>query len=136
MPRRTVARYGPDPIDKHVGSRIRLKRTLLGLSQTTVAETLGLTFQQLQKYESGTNRVSASKLFHLAASLGVDPNFFFEGLSNSGEPVTLDAAPDMTRTMLEIAKNLSGLPPEVIASTATSIRLLSKAFKAARTPAS
>jgi transcriptional regulator with XRE-family HTH domain len=68
----------PRPIDVHVGSRIRLRRTLLGLSQERLGEALGLTFQQVQKYESGVNRVSASRLFDLSRVLNVPIGFFFD----------------------------------------------------------
>ncbi len=68
----------PDPIDVHVGSRIRLRRTLAGMSQQKLAKALGLTFQQIQKYERGTNRVGASRLFYIAMFLGVGAEWFFE----------------------------------------------------------
>jgi transcriptional regulator with XRE-family HTH domain len=68
----------PRPIDAHVGSRIRLRRTLLGLSQERLGEALGLTFQQVQKYETGVNRVSASRLFDLSRVLDVPIGFFFD----------------------------------------------------------
>jgi transcriptional regulator with XRE-family HTH domain len=71
----------PNPIDVHVGARIRLRRTLLGISQSTLAETLGLTFQQVQKYEKGTNRVSASRLVDVARALDVSISYFFEEMS-------------------------------------------------------
>jgi transcriptional regulator with XRE-family HTH domain len=61
----------PNPIDIHVGSRIRLRRTMLGMSQEKLGEALGITFQQVQKYEKGTNRVGASRLQNIAAILGV-----------------------------------------------------------------
>src|SRR6202142_3600299 len=66
-------------IDKHVGSRLRMRRLMLGMSQTDVADALGLTFQQLQKYEKGSNRISASRLQHLSQILQVPVPFFFEG---------------------------------------------------------
>lgn len=66
-----------DPIDVHVGSRIRLQRSCLGISQTALASTLGITFQQVQKYERGLNRVSASKLQVIAKTLGVPVSYFF-----------------------------------------------------------
>lgn len=69
-----------DPIDKHVGSRVRLRRTLLGLTQEGLASNLGLTFQQVQKYERGTNRIGASRLMRIAHCLDVQPAFFFEDL--------------------------------------------------------
>ena len=75
----------PDPIDVHVGSRLRVRRSVLGLSQEDLSEVLGITFQQVQKYEKGQNRISASRMYHLTQLLGVDANFFFEGY-NPKEP--------------------------------------------------
>lgn len=69
----------PNAIDVHVGSRIRLRRTMLGLSQEKLGEGLGITFQQVQKYEKGTNRVGASRLQHIAELLNAPIPFFFEG---------------------------------------------------------
>ena len=68
------------PIDAHVGSRVRLRRTLLGMSQEKLGEALGLTFQQVQKYERGVNRIGASRLFELARVLDVPIGFFFDDL--------------------------------------------------------
>jgi len=68
-----------NPIDKHVGSRLRMRRLMLDMSQTDLANALGLTFQQVQKYEKGANRVSASRLQHLSQILQVPVSFFFEG---------------------------------------------------------
>ena len=73
----------PSPIDVHVGSRIRLRRTLLGMSQERLGEALGLTFQQVQKYERGVNRVGASRLFDLARVLDVAISFFFVDMPDS-----------------------------------------------------
>jgi transcriptional regulator with XRE-family HTH domain len=70
----------PSPIDVHVGSRIRLRRTLLGMSQERLGDNLGLTFQQVQKYERGVNRVGASRLFDLARVLDVPISFFFDDM--------------------------------------------------------
>jgi transcriptional regulator with XRE-family HTH domain len=70
----------PHPIDLHVGNKVRLRRTLLGYSQDKLAQALGLTFQQVQKYERGANRVSASKLFEIASVLGVQISYFFQDL--------------------------------------------------------
>jgi transcriptional regulator with XRE-family HTH domain len=70
----------PSPIDVHVGSRIRLRRTLLGMSQERLGEALGLTFQQVQKYERGVNRVGASRLFDLSRVLDVPISFFFDDM--------------------------------------------------------
>ena len=68
----------PHPIDVHVGSRLLMGRVLLGLNQTELGEAVGVTFQQLQKYEKGTNRISASRLFSLSHVLGVPFSFFFD----------------------------------------------------------
>jgi len=73
----------PSPIDVHVGSRVRLRRTLLGMSQEKLGEALGLTFQQVQKYERGVNRIGASRLFDLARVLDVPIGFFFDDMPDS-----------------------------------------------------
>ena len=87
MARRTVAKDGPHPIDVLVGRRAREFRTLEGLSQTAVAEKLGLTFQQLQKYEKGRNRISASRLYELAQLFDVPVGHFFGGIdAGKNEP--------------------------------------------------
>src|SRR6202021_1990973 len=82
-------RYGrgtgiPNPIDVHVGKRIRMRRLLLGMNQETLANALGLTFQQVQKYEGGANRVSASRLSAMADILGVPISFFFGDFQADG----------------------------------------------------
>lgn len=74
-------RGGPEAIDVHVGSRVRQRRTMLGMSQERLGEALGLTFQQVQKYERGANRIGASRLFHISEVLDVPINYFFEELS-------------------------------------------------------
>jgi transcriptional regulator with XRE-family HTH domain len=76
----------PNPIDIHVGSRIRLRRTMLGMSQEKLGEALGITFQQIQKYEKGTNRVGASRLQNISTILNVPVSFFFEDAP--GDPST------------------------------------------------
>jgi transcriptional regulator with XRE-family HTH domain len=78
----------PNPIDVHVGARIRLRRTLLGTSQTALAEAIGLTFQQVQKYEKGSTRVSSSRLVDLANALDVDVPYFFHEMSAAVEKQT------------------------------------------------
>jgi transcriptional regulator with XRE-family HTH domain len=70
----------PHPVDTHVGSQLRLRRTLLGMSQQKLGDALGLTFQQVQKYERGTNRIGASRLHELSVILDVPVGYFFEGL--------------------------------------------------------
>jgi transcriptional regulator with XRE-family HTH domain len=80
--RHSVRRTGkPNPVDVHVGSRVRLRRTLLGLSQEKLGDALGLTFQQVQKYERGANRIGASRLFDLSRVLDVPVSFFFDDMS-------------------------------------------------------
>jgi transcriptional regulator with XRE-family HTH domain len=69
----------PNPVDKHVGSRVRMRRIMLGMTQQKLGEALGLTFQQIQKYEKGTNRVGASRIQQIAEVLNVPVSFFFEG---------------------------------------------------------
>jgi transcriptional regulator with XRE-family HTH domain len=69
----------PNPIDKHVGARVRMRRLMCDLSQTDLGDALGITFQQVQKYEKGTNRIGASRLQHIAHILQVPVPFFFEG---------------------------------------------------------
>lgn len=69
----------PNPIDRHVGSRVRMRRVLLGMSQEKLGEALSLTFQQVQKYEKGTNRIGASRLQQISKTLNVPPAYFFDG---------------------------------------------------------
>lgn len=70
----------PNPVDIHVGARVRLRRTLLGMSQEKLGEAIGLTFQQVQKYERGANRVGASRLYDLSRVLEVPVSFFFDDM--------------------------------------------------------
>ncbi len=82
----TQRRHGseyPHPVDVHVGGRVRLRRTLLGMSQEKLGDALGLTFQQVQKYERGTNRIGASRLYHLSRVLDVPVEFFFEDFDHA-----------------------------------------------------
>jgi transcriptional regulator with XRE-family HTH domain len=72
-----------NPIDVHVGARLRARRTLVGLSQTVVGDAIGITFQQLQKYEGGSNRISASRLYDLSQILDVDTAYFFDGMDQA-----------------------------------------------------
>ena len=94
MARRTIAKDGPHPIDVHVGSRVRLRRTLLGLNQTQLGERLGITFQQIQKYERGVNRISASRLYQLTRILDVPLSFFFDSMPSNID----DSAPQQVRS--------------------------------------
>lgn len=81
---RTVGPSDPDPIDVHVGKLVRARRRAIGISQHDLAKAIGLTFQQVQKYERGANRVSASKLFAVAQALGVPVASFFTDLEETG----------------------------------------------------
>jgi len=109
---------GASSIDAHVGLRVRQRRTLMGLSQTQLGESLGLTFQQVQKYERGFNRIGASRLFELSRVLGVPITYFFEGLgpeteaipfNRTGQPVV---APDPMnkRETLELVRAYYRIP--------------------------
>src|SRR6187431_3139942 len=79
----------PNPVDKYVGSRVRMRRIMLGMSQEKLGEALGLTFQQIQKYEKGINRIGASRLQQAAEILGVTVPFFFEGGTDESYKGTL-----------------------------------------------
>ena len=92
-----MPKKNPNPTDQHVGARIRMQRMVRGLSQTELGNAVGVTFQQMQKYEKGANRVSASRLHQLANVLEVAPDFFFEetqtkkaGSSGSNETTLID----------------------------------------------
>ena len=79
-----MTKKAPNPIDKHVGSRVRMRRMMLSMSQEKLGDALGLTFQQVQKYEKGTNRIGASRLQQIAHILQVPVSFFFEGAPDVG----------------------------------------------------
>jgi len=107
----------PNPIDQHVGSRLRLKRTSMGMSQQKVAAALGLTFQQIQKYERGANRIGASRLYQISQILDVPVSFFFDEIPEpQTEENTADQAPAPTnladRKSLEFMKDWTHLSPQ------------------------
>ena len=83
------------PVDVHVGKRIRHRRWLVGMTQQQLAESVGIKFQQIQKYETGMNRVSASRLWDIASALSVPVSFFFEGLDDAGASVSTDEAAEV-----------------------------------------
>jgi transcriptional regulator with XRE-family HTH domain len=96
---RRMTKKAPNPIDKHVGSRVRMRRMMLGMSQEKLGDALALTFQQVQKYEKGTNRIGASRLQQISQILQVPVAFFFEGaphLADSMITDPLEAAPSPT----------------------------------------
>jgi len=87
-----AAKKAPNPTDRHVGSRVRMRRMMLAMSQEKLGDALGLTFQQVQKYEKGTNRIGASRLQQISQILKVPVAFFFEGLPNELAPSALSVA--------------------------------------------
>jgi transcriptional regulator with XRE-family HTH domain len=89
MALRYAAKKVPNPTDKHVGSRVRMRRMMLSMSQQKLADGLGLTFQQVQKYERGANRIGASRLQQISHLLQVPIAFFFEGAPNASAPPRL-----------------------------------------------
>jgi transcriptional regulator with XRE-family HTH domain len=88
-----MAKKSPNPTDKYVGSRVRMRRLMLNMSQEKLGEKLGLTFQQVQKYEKGTNRIGASRLQHIAQILKVPVSFFFEGVTGKQSEDGFSKAP-------------------------------------------
>jgi transcriptional regulator with XRE-family HTH domain len=101
-----LIKKAPNPIDKHVGSRVRMRRVLIGMSQERLGDALGLTFQQVQKYEKGTNRIGASRLQQISRILGMPVEFFFEGSpSGEREPVGFQDASDTTYVADFLATN-------------------------------
>ena len=113
-----ITKKSPNPIDKHVGSRVRMRRMMVGMSQEKLGERLGITFQQVQKYEKGTNRIGASRLQQISTILGVQVSFLFEGaptgdnaggLSDEGAPAYVSdflATPDglaLSRAFMKVA---------------------------------
>ena len=89
------------PVDVHVGKRVRHRRWLVGMTQQQLAEKVGIKFQQIQKYETGMNRVSASRLWDIAAALSVPVSFFFEGLSDAEQAMAPEAASDVPLDILK-----------------------------------
>lgn len=102
----TAKKFGADPVDVHIGHRLRARRTLLGISQEELAQRLGVTFQQVQKYEHGRNRISGSRLFDAACALHVPVGYFFEDMS---EDVVTER---VKRAQLLAAEGGTYVPPE------------------------
>ncbi len=100
----------PNPVDTHVGSRVRLRRMLLGMSQEKLGNAMNLTFQQVQKYEKGVNRIGASRLFHISKILDVPVQFFFEEAPQpDGVAVAGMAEPESETFILEFLNSREGL---------------------------
>jgi transcriptional regulator with XRE-family HTH domain len=99
----------PNPIDKHVGARLRMRRMMVGMSQGKLGEALDVTFQQIQKYEKGTNRIGASRLQQLARVLEVPPAFFFEGAPASDTGKLAFAEPSGSSYVIDFLSTSEGL---------------------------
>jgi transcriptional regulator with XRE-family HTH domain len=101
----------PHPIDIHVGGRVRLRRTMLGMSQDRLADSLGLTFQQIQKYEKGVNRIGASRVFEISRVLGVPIQFFFDDFDiNTGRSYGFaEQGPEDGMAMMELLNTPEGV---------------------------
>ena len=101
----------PHPIDIHVGGRVRLRRTMLGMSQDKLAESLGLTFQQIQKYEKGVNRIGASRVFEISRILGVPIQFFYDDYDvDTGRSYGFaESGPDDGAAMMELLNSPEGV---------------------------
>jgi transcriptional regulator with XRE-family HTH domain len=98
---------GPDQVDKHIGKRIRLRRLMLGLSQTKVADALDLTFQQVQKYEKGSNRLSAGRLLRVAILLEVPLTYFYQDAPGIAGLATKVAIPEFVTDMLMTSSGIA-----------------------------
>ena len=98
------------PVDAHVGKRIRHRRWMIGMTQQQLADKVGIKFQQIQKYETGMNRVSASRLWGIADALDVSITFFFEGLEVDAEAASRDVAALADREAMELVRAYSAIP--------------------------
>ncbi len=108
--RRSVIEHGPHPVDLHVGGRLKQIRGLRGLSQTNLADSVGLTFQQIQKYENGANRISASRLWEFAERLNVPISFFYDGLDDARDNIELE----VDRMALELVRALQSIKDDEV----------------------
>jgi transcriptional regulator with XRE-family HTH domain len=98
------------PVDIHVGKRIRHRRWMIGMTQQQLADKVGIKFQQIQKYETGMNRVSASRLWDIAETLGVEISFFFEGLSENAAPAPARADILADKEALDLVRSYYAIP--------------------------
>lgn len=110
--RHTVYKDGPRAVDVHVGKRVRERRVLCGLSQAELGDLVGLTFQQIQKYERGANRISASRLWEFSLILHVKVEWFFDGLDKKGNPIPGDDASASQET-LQLVRYFTACPEKV-----------------------
>lgn len=114
--------HKPNPVDVHVGKRLRERRSVLGITQEKLGKELGLSFQQVQKYERGANRVGASRLFQLCRILEVAPQYFFDGLSwkksspapgmSDADQVLFNGEKEMTREVMKLVQAFRKIPGE------------------------
>lgn len=120
----------PNPIDVHVGRKIREARILNGLSQSALAEKVGITFQQLQKYESAANRVSCSRLYDLARILGVPVQAFFAGAgSNEEQGEQIQHSPQPEGVTLDLATAYSKLAPNLRSQLSKTAKSIAKSIR-------
>lgn len=133
-----ASKKSPNPIDVHVGSRVRLRRMMLGMSQEKLGEHLGITFQQIQKYEKGTNRIGASRLQAIARVLSVPVAFFFEDAPGSGGEIESAPMVDVTfdAATLEITRLVQAMTPEQRHSIRQIARTITEAAAGGARPAS
>lgn len=117
--------HGPHPTDIHAGRQLRALRILRGFTQTKLANQIGISFQQIQKYERGTNRMGASRLHELANVLTTDVGFFFEGLSQYGTKPLTESLPILSSRALKVARYIDIIPDD---ATKDAILHLSRAL--------
>ncbi|WP_404378622.1 helix-turn-helix domain-containing protein [Caenispirillum salinarum] len=118
--------FGADPVDVHIGQRLRLRRSLLGLTQDELAQRLGVTFQQIQKYERGVNRISGSRLFDAACALRVAVGWFFEGIGRDVVEQRLRRAERQSTEALELVSVFNRLSPDQRQSVLAFLRAMSR----------
>ncbi len=106
----TVGEFGPRPVDVHVGGRVKARRTLIGMSQTELGKPVGLTLQQIHRYETGRNRIAASRLWHFSLILGQPISWFFEGIGGRKRKVEDFLAKQET---LQLVRYWSACDPDV-----------------------
>jgi transcriptional regulator with XRE-family HTH domain len=100
MAKTSIGRRGPTGVDVHVGQKIRARRIFLNMSQTEVADAAGISFQQIQKYEKGINRVGASRLQQISDALGISPFYFFEGAPTIGKKPTAPSEGELSESAI------------------------------------
>jgi transcriptional regulator with XRE-family HTH domain len=100
------AGLGPHRVDVHVGARVRMRRRMLDITQQKLAEAVGVTFQQIQKYEQGSNRISASKLYEIAQFLGAPISYFFEGLPEPGQDADMTGLQQKVAAFLQMPEGV------------------------------